>query len=85
MTGWLLVGWLAAALLATPLRLEATAGITEQLSGQACLHIWGVPVRWSFRTSQADGRLHMLVRRWTLLGRRLCWGRCCAPIMRESC
>lgn len=62
MTGWLLVGWLAAALLATPLRLEAAAGITEQLSGQACLHIWGVPVRWSFRTSQADGRLHMLVR-----------------------
>lgn len=49
-------------LLAAPLEASLRLTLGEQLSGQACLRIWGCPCRWVFRTGAQGGRLRLLVR-----------------------
>ena len=46
----------------------------EGVTGQARLKVWGIPLRWAFRTRQEGGRLRLLVR-----GRRIHTGERQAP------
>ncbi len=58
----LLLGLLLAALLATPLELQLVLSAGESVTGQARLWVWGVPLRWAFRTQREKHRLRLLVR-----------------------
>ena len=62
MSPYLLGALLLAAVLMTPLRLEAELTLGEALSGQVVLRAWGAPLRWAFRTGESGGALRLLIR-----------------------
>ena len=70
----LLLCLLVVAWMATPLELSLVLSAGEGATGQARLKVWGIPLRWAFRTRQEGGRLRLLVR-----GRRIHTGERQAP------
>ena len=58
----LLLCLLVVAWMATPLELSLVLSAGEGATGQARLKVWGIPLRWAFRTRQEGGRLRLLVR-----------------------
>lgn len=53
---------LVAALMATPLEIYVALSAGRGATGQVQLHVWGIPLRWAFRTEQEGGRLRLMVR-----------------------
>lgn len=58
----LLLGLLLTAMLATPMELQLALNAGEGVSGQARLCLWGVPLRWVFRTQREKRHVRLLVR-----------------------